>query len=119
MNYIKKVSAKGCRILDACAGIGIYAFPLAECGYEDEHFDVVLNLGAYYYMCNVEEQIDAIKESLRVLKKDGSIFIYGSSVDEMSYENFQRFLNVHLKTCEVRSVLGYSEHGLYIGKKLV
>lgn len=225
MNYIKKVSAKGCKILDACAGTGIYAFPLAECGYEvtagdlidvnvekiekqqmqtsilkevykgsildlslfeDEHFDVVLNLGAYYHMCNGEERMNAIKESLRVLKKDGiyvmayinkyanyishctemendfgfferylenghidnnyvfysstpeavekeiqtfnlsqlyniatdgPIFIYRNSVDEMSYENFERFLNVHLKTCEVRSILGYSEHGLYIGRK--
>lgn len=225
MNYIKKVSPTGCKILDACAGTGIYAFPLAESGYEvtagdlidinvekiekqqmqtpilkdiyrgsildlsrfeDENFNVVLNLGAYYHMCNVEERMDAIKEGLRVLKKDGiyvmsyinryanymshckemendfgfferymenghidnnyvfyastpelvekeirgfglselynisadgPIFMYRNSVDEMSNENFERFLNVHFKTCEVRSILGYSEHGLYIGRK--
>ena len=41
MNYIKKVSAKGCKILDACAGTGIYAFPLAECGYEVTAGDLI------------------------------------------------------------------------------
>lgn len=225
MHYIKKVSPKGCKILDACSGTGIYAFPLAECGFEvtagdlidvnvekiekqqmqtpilkeiykssildlsrfgDESFDVVLNLGAYYHMCNLEERMNAIKESLRVLKKDGiyviayinrhanymshctemendfgiferymenghldnnyvfyattpemlekeiqtfalsqlyniatdgPIFMYRNAVDEMSHENFDRFLKLHLKTCEVRSILGYSEHGLYIGRK--
>ena len=48
---------------------------------------------------------------------DGPIFTYRDSVDKMSRENFERFLKIHLKTCEVRNILGYSEHGLYIGRK--
>ena len=36
---------------------------------------------------------------------------------ENDFGFFERFLKVHLKTCEVRNILGYCEHGLYIGRK--
>lgn len=110
---------KKCRILDACAGTGIYAFELAKRGHEviagdlidanvekmrkrqeennllkhiyegnilnlsqieDNSFDVVMNLGAYYHLCNREEREKGIKESLRVLKDGGIIAAFYNSI---------------------------------------
>lgn len=39
--------------------------------FEDESFDVVLNFGAYYHICDAGEREKSISESLRVLKKGG------------------------------------------------
>lgn len=39
--------------------------------FEDESFDVVLCMGALYHLKSVTERVKAIKECLRVLKKDG------------------------------------------------
>jgi ubiquinone/menaquinone biosynthesis C-methylase UbiE len=39
--------------------------------FEDESFDVVLNFGAYYHICDDGEREKSISESLRVLKKGG------------------------------------------------
>lgn len=39
--------------------------------FEDESFDVVLNFGAYYHLCDADERMKSINESLRVLKKGG------------------------------------------------
>ena len=39
--------------------------------YEDESFDVVLCMGALYHLQKKVERVKAIKECLRVLKKDG------------------------------------------------
>jgi SAM-dependent methyltransferase len=113
MRYLLKCCPPKSRILDACAGTGIYAFKLAELGYEvvasdlvkanvekmrrlntadpllaeicqtdildlsrfeNESFDIVLNLGAYYHLDD-PARARAIAESLRVLKKDGIYFL--------------------------------------------
>lgn len=39
--------------------------------FADETFDVVLNLGSYYHLCDVEDRKKSISETLRVLKKGG------------------------------------------------
>lgn len=39
--------------------------------FKDESFDVVLNFGAYYHLCDDGERERSISESLRVLKKGG------------------------------------------------
>lgn len=39
--------------------------------FEDESFDVVLNFGSYYHICDDGEREKSISESLRVLKKGG------------------------------------------------
>lgn len=42
--------------------------------FEDETFDIVLNLGPLYHLPELEDMNKAIKESLRVSKKGGIIF---------------------------------------------
>ena len=141
MRYIIKYCPNKCKILDACAGCGIYAFPLAELGhdvntgdlievnvekikkqqaikpilkeiylgsilnlskFEDKSFDMVLNLGSYYHICDKRERLNAIRESLRVLKK-GGIYVmayinryanYMSHCEEMNedFGFFERFM---------------------------
>ena len=39
--------------------------------FEDESFDVVLNMGPFYHLVNISDRQKCIKESLRVLKKNG------------------------------------------------
>ena len=39
--------------------------------FEDETFDVVLNMGPFYHLINEEDRKRCFEESLRVLKKDG------------------------------------------------
>lgn len=227
--YLDKVLMPNSKILDACAGTGVYAFYLAEseknleitvgdviehnlnqirerqkikpvlkeiyCGsilnlpqFEDESFDAVLNLGSLYHMTDENDRIQAVKESLRVLKQggiycaaylcryaniakyhelmkesdkfwmfekifergysdDNSLFytsspeetirlmasfglekIYNVATDGVKFmmkdtlnslddETYERWLDLHFKMCEVESLLGYSEHCLYIGRK--
>lgn len=43
--------------------------------FDDESFDVVLNMGAYYHITDKDEREKTISESLRVLKKDKLLFL--------------------------------------------
>ncbi|WDV45612.1 class I SAM-dependent methyltransferase [Clostridiaceae bacterium M8S5] len=224
--FLDKILKPNSRILDACAGAGIYAYYLAEKGhkvtagdliqknvdvmksiqeksnlfekvykgsildlsqFEDCSFDMVLNLGSFYHLIDGNERKQSIKESLRVLKPngiyamsyinryaniikyremfvedftllneylekgfheknkifyasnpeeveallkqhgiqkihniatDGMKFIIRDTVNELSDTDFEKWMNLHYKTCEDKSILGTSEHGLLIGKKL-
>jgi 2-polyprenyl-3-methyl-5-hydroxy-6-metoxy-1,4-benzoquinol methylase len=110
VRYFDKAFLKGSKVLDACAGTGIYSFYLADQGhkvtsgdivehnvsvirekqlhrpvlkeiytgsvldlsrFEDESFDVVLCMGALYHLKDKCDRELAIKECLRVLKKEG------------------------------------------------
>lgn len=225
MKYLEELCPPNAKILDACAGCGVYSFPLAQLGYnvtagdlveynaeqirlkqkenpilkhiytgsaldlsqfDDESFDVVLNFGAFYHLINEEDRVKTLQESLRVLRKGGLLFLaylnkysnfvkynqqWSNSFDEfeeyfekgynesdqlfyatspedieqimmtynisqlhniatdglkfairdsinlLSDDVFERYLKLHYKMCEVRSLLGYSEHALYIGQK--
>lgn len=225
MKYLKDICREKFQILDACAGTGVYAFPLAEMGhavtagdlveynvekirkkqesnpvlkkiytgsimdlsgFKDNSFDVVLNLGSFYHLRNDADRARSVEESLRVLKPGGIYFLaylnkfanyikfssemadsfdifeeyidkgcneashefYASTPEEVeslmadfklkqmhniatdgvkfamydtvnsfSDEVFERWLNIHYRTCEIKSLLGYSEHGLFIGEK--
>ena len=226
MKYIKELCPKESKILDPCAGCGVYSFPLAQHGYrvtagdlveynvnqirskqnenpvldyiytgsildlsqfEDNSFDAVLNFGAYYHLINQKDRGNAVQECLRVLRGGGMFFLaylnkysnfikynqqwVGSfdkfeeyfekgyyeddqlfyattpedieqtmlmykleqvhniatdglkfaildSINALSDNEFERYLKLHYKMCEVKSLLGYSEHALYIGRKL-
>ena len=223
--YMKQVIPPKSKILDACAGCGVYSFFLAEQGhivtagdfvehnvteikkkqaqnsvlhdiyvgsatdlsrFSDESFDIVLNMGAYYHITDKEEREKSISECLRVLRPNGLLFLsylnrfsnivkyhenwktdfasveqvlergfvgndslfYLSTPEEiedvasrfnltilhniatdglkanitetlnsMDEELFNRYTNYHLKICEVKSILGYSEHALAICRK--
>lgn len=42
--------------------------------FEDESFDVVLNMGPFYHLINESQRRKCLSECLRVLKKDGLLF---------------------------------------------
>jgi ubiquinone/menaquinone biosynthesis C-methylase UbiE len=225
MKYLKALCPAQAEILDACAGTGVYAFPLAEMAhnvtagdlvkynvekirkkqesnhlikkiytgsimdlpmFEDNSFDVVLNFGSFYHLRDEEDRVKSITESLRILKPngiyclaylnryanyikysdqmknnfdifeeyinkgyneasyafyasspeevealmasfnlkqlhnvatDGIKFIMNDTVNSLNEDVFQRWLNMHFSTCEIKSILGYSEHALFIGRK--
>lgn len=152
MHYLKPYCEKGMRVLDACAGGGIYSFALADLGcnvtagdlidknvehiksidhgklkyiyegsvldlsqFADESFDVVLNLGAYYHLCSMEDRKKAIAETLRVLKNGGIYALsyinrcanYMAHFDELK-DNFS-FLERYMKNGHIdHSNLFYS-----------
>lgn len=154
--------------------------------YKDESFDVVLNLGSYYHLTDIEKRNKSLEESLRVLKKggiyavsyinklaniikfrsifvedfnlvneylekgyhrrnkiffashpedvkneiksknvdinyniatDGVKFIIQDTINNMDEDKFNKWMDYHLKTCEDKSIIGLSEHGLIIGRK--
>lgn len=68
-------------ILDCAAGTGRYAFYFADKGhkvtatdmtcFDDETFDVVLNMGPLYHLTEEGKRYQCFTESLRVLKKGG------------------------------------------------
>lgn len=222
IRYFDKVFPNGAKILDACAGTGIYAFHLAERGhkvtagdlitynvsviekkqavaailekiytgsildlseFEDDSFDVVLCMGALYHLHEKAEREKAVQECLRVLKKDGILVtsyinrhavilhnigdalenmqelldykdigirdvfysstpkeitemmknagletLYNIGTDGIGYTatakinnaddiNYRKWLDYHFSICEDESLLGYSLHGLYFGRK--
>lgn len=76
--------------------------------FEDESFDVVLNFGAYYHMCDESERKKSITESLRVLKKGGIYALayinkyanfYGHAEEMLlNFDMFEYYMgNGHLK----------------------
>lgn len=115
MKFLNDVIPGNSRILDCCAGTGVYAFELAKyhqvvagdlsekhvkkmlqlqeacpmledifqldvCDmstFEEESFDVVLCMGALYHLFDYEKRMNAIRECVRVCKKDGVlVFAY-------------------------------------------
>ena len=154
--------------------------------FEDNSFDAVLNLGAYYHITDKTERDKTVSESKRVLKPGGLIFVaylprhanfikycdtwqdkaqdfdlylrrghmdddslfytttpenvesemsgfgfevikniatdgikyvFRKALNELPEDLYQKFLTHHFQMCERRTLLGYSEHGLLIGKK--
>lgn len=106
----ENIFPKNAKILDCASGTGIYAFFLAEKGYDltatditprhieyidkelkkkpykmqtavldatdlsmfkNETFDIVLNMGPFYHLTDIEQRENCIQECLRVLKKGG------------------------------------------------
>lgn len=222
--YIDKLCNPKSKILDACAGAGIYALHLADnhsvvagdlvesnveqmkkekqnlskdleiytgnildlTEFEDASFDVVLNLGSYYHLIEESDRVKSVNECLRVLKPgglyfmayinkyanlvkyrsdikdnfdsiesylengynddnslfyatspenlesfmqnfnikklhniatDGLKFINKETINNFTDEEFTRWMDIHYEMCETQSLLGYSEHALYIAKK--
>ncbi|WP_270647136.1 hypothetical protein [Paeniclostridium hominis] len=48
---------------------------------------------------------------------DGIADILRASVNEFTDEEFNLWIKFHLDTCENPNLIGYSKHGLYIGRK--
>jgi hypothetical protein len=56
-------------------------------------------------------------EQLHNIATDGMKFVVRDVVNSFNDNEFEKWMNIHYKTCEVKSLLGYSEHGLCIGRK--
>lgn len=54
---------------------------------------------------------------LHHLGTSGMSLLLRDTVNNLDDEGFQAWMDYHLMTCEEPSILGYSMHGLYIGKK--
>ena len=225
LRYLNALIPSSASVLDACAGYGIYAFPLAENGYrvtagdvvahhvdairekqkmnpvlqevyhgsicdlscfKNDSFDAVLNLGAYYHITDKSERDKTLTESYRVVKPGGLVFvaylprysnfmkycdqwkdrnrdydlylnrgymdddslfytitpeeiedelrgfgfeivknvatdgpkyIFREALNNLPEDLYHKFLTYHIEMCEMRTLLGYSEHALLIGRK--
>lgn len=229
IHFLDRIIPPNSKILDVCAGTGIYSFYLEGKGHsvtavdivprfveimEDkkkrlsskiniylgdarnlnkldlENYDIVLCMGALYHLHQDNDRRKVIEQCLNILKEDGilassyinrhasfisefkrmdkeldrealnEIFNKGHNLDEkmssfylsssqemnklmnefniekiadigsdgigymlsdkihnLSDEEYQFWLDYHYKTCQDESLIGYSLHGLYIGRK--
>lgn len=67
-------------------------------------------------------EIEALMSENKISKKynigtDGVAFMYPKQLENISEMDFIEYLNYHYGTCENENILGYSLHGLFIGKK--
>lgn len=74
-----------------------------------------------FYFSNSEE-IESLMGEFNVEKitnigTDGIGYMMGEKILNLSEEEYQFWLESHYKTCEIQSLVGYSLHGLYIGRK--
>lgn len=78
--------------------------------------------GEAFYMTTPNEFENEIKEfsleKLYHLGADGIDYAISDKINKMTKEQFEFWLEYHIKTCEDHNILGYSMHGLYIAKKL-
>ena len=56
-------------------------------------------------------------EQLHNVATDGMKFVLRDTINSLSDSDFKRWMKIHLESCETKSLLGYSEHRLYIGLK--
>lgn len=49
---------------------------------------------------------------------DGLKFIIRDTVNNLNDIDFGKWMDMHYKTCEDKSIIGASEHGLFIGRKM-
>ena len=65
------------------------------------------------------EEIELVMSEFRIkqlhnITTDGLKFVIRDTVNGLSDSDFDRWLDYHYKVCEARSLLGYSEHCLYM-----
>lgn len=54
---------------------------------------------------------------LRHLTSDGISYMHGSKLNDANEDNFKKYMELHMKTCENRNLLGFGIHGLIFLKK--
>lgn len=77
--------------------------------------------GIFLHMSPIEiEQIAKVYNTKIVahIATDGIGYLLSSKINQANKEDFEKWLQFHLQTCEDRSLLGYSLHGLIILEKL-
>lgn len=78
--------------------------------------------GEAFYKTIPNEFENEIKEfglkKLHHIGTDGIGYAISDRLNEMTEEQFETWLDYHIKTCEDPNILGYSMHGLFIAKKI-
>ena len=67
--------------------------------FEDESFDVDLNLGSYYHLEDIDDWRRSVAESLRLLK-DGGFFCLAYLNKFANYEKFSSRMNYRFEILE-------------------
>ena len=49
---------------------------------------------------------------------DGVASMLSDKLNEITEEEFKKWIDYHLMTCSDSSLIGYSQHGLYVCKKI-
>ena len=74
MRYIEKYLKPGMRILEIGAATGRYSHAMELSFFEEDTYDITLLLGPMYHLFTEEEQLQAIKEAIRVTKRGGIVY---------------------------------------------
>ena len=75
---------------------------------------------SFTYMTPGEAESMAEPFSLKIVKHlstDGAAYFYADKINSASDEAFSKYMQLHLQTCEDKSILGYGLHGLIIFQK--
>lgn len=90
-------------------------------------FDLYLNRGYFdddslFYTTTPESIEDELGgfgfEIVKNVAMDGLKYVFRNALNELPEDLYQKFLAHHFEMCEQRTLLGYSEHALIIGRKL-
>jgi len=57
-------------------------------------------------------------EIVKNVATDGPKYVFRNALNELPEDLYQKFLVHHFEMCERRTLLGYSEHCLLVGRKL-
>jgi len=94
--------------------------------YHPDNFDTIMqefrtgNKEVFYRSTPVEMEQQASKLGISKLYNigtDGVAFMYPEQLEGLSKKQYEKYLEYHFDTCEDEHTLGYSLHGLYIGRK--
>lgn len=96
-------------IMDKVINKGYILSTDEECFWTDAHFTSPTEMADFMATFKVEP--------LHFIGADGIGLILHDSVNNFSQEEFDTWMDYHLKTCTEPSINGLSIHGLYIGKK--
>ena len=76
---------------------------------------------ALFYRTTPEDIEDELKgfgfEIVNNVATDGMRYIFKNYLNELPDDLYEKFIKRHFEMCEKRTLLGYSEHGLVIGRK--
>lgn len=75
---------------------------------------------SFTYMTPGDAESMADAFSLKIIKHltaDGAAYFYADKINSASDEDFSKYMQFHLKTCEDKSILGFGLHGLIIFQK--
>lgn len=74
------------------------------------------------FICTTPGEIEAMAITynttiLKHIATNGAFYLIADKINSASDENFHKYLDLHLQTCEDSSLLGYSLHGLIFLEK--